>query len=810
MRQRQLTEWGPSNDSMASTPIFTNARPTLTPVVTPDSSTARVEYVIPQEDPQRPIDVDDEDVQDPFSGSIGSGQGLEEDEDEENSEKPSHPRRPLPPAVLDAYNSLIESLKQSTAMKAKPRQYETLGTFWVPQKNSVFSRLKPTAQQMYNPQIFYWDPDYIVSGGLNCPQCGANLKRHAYTRPRRVVDLKDCFYLVGHRHLCPSCTDKTSGKTTVTFSNWDPRIMAMLPEALHAEFPAYLSHRGAISKPVFDLMRTCFQYGFGSKQFSNSLQVLHRLSFDRLHLQYLDLVLQYAQEHRGNQNLEFTEFSAFDDPKGYSGFVPSSSWLRMMYDEYIEEHGAAMDQQAAMKDGRILAQDHSYKTTKQFIKINGESVFSATLTVTNDLGEIRVLAFVATSSHSEFEAALVKVEKNLTLYGLKQPEVIFTDNPHADKPFLQRIFPSLLQDVVPVETHPHLKPFPIPENFDIRVSNSAAAMEEALAKITQDIDLNDETSKLVVGLDAEWNVAYSTWVNIFQIRHFNGNLPAALIAFLANPHILKAGRNVNGDLTHLAKESKTGPFSGGVELAKLAKELGVIKDARAGLAELCAHVLGLKLEKPPDLQAGGEWDYTKLSERQKTYAALDVLASLRIYERLSTVQAPGKISETALPGTPVELHHADDKVIALGIISPQTTVLPNQLNLTKTRVRITVNEVLIPAALIKVASGVSESLESLGPVPFDIIYPRNHVFTCVPNEPPAPSLTSPEPSSDSMLEDSLSRLEQEVQNDPKFGEFLARSDDDTSDGLDWIDDGIEPSAEDSDTSETDEMALEET
>ncbi|KAJ7700207.1 hypothetical protein B0H16DRAFT_1835274 [Mycena metata] len=128
MRQRQLTEWGPSNDSMASTPIFTNARPTLTPVVTPDFSTARAEYVIPQEDPQRPIDVDDEDVQDPF-GSIGSGQGLEEDEDEENSEKPSHPRRPLPPAVLDAYNSLIESLKQSTTMKAKPRQYETLGTF---------------------------------------------------------------------------------------------------------------------------------------------------------------------------------------------------------------------------------------------------------------------------------------------------------------------------------------------------------------------------------------------------------------------------------------------------------------------------------------------------------------------------------------------------------------------------------------------------------------------------------------------------------------------------------------------------------
>jgi hypothetical protein len=211
--------------------------------------------------------------------------------------------------------------------------------------------------------------------------------------------------------------------------------MKALPAQLLDEFPAYLSHRGAMAKPVFEMMRTVFHYGLGSKQFSNSLQVLHRLHFDKLHAQYLDGVIAWAKAHPEkmpqDQPLVFTEFSSFDDPKGYSGFVPSSSWLRMMYDVYIEEHGAAMDQQAAMKSLRLGAIDHHYKTTKQIMKINGESVFAATLTLTNEYGEARVLAFVATSAHTEFESALQKVKQNLDLYGLSQPEAIFTDNPAA-------------------------------------------------------------------------------------------------------------------------------------------------------------------------------------------------------------------------------------------------------------------------------------------------------------------------------------------------------------------------------------------
>jgi hypothetical protein len=54
-------------------------------------------------------------------------------------------------------------------------------------------------------------------------------------------------------------------------------------------------------------------------------------------------------------------FSEFGDAQGYGGFVPSSSWLCMMYDHFIEDHGEQIDQRCAMCSADICAIDHSHK-----------------------------------------------------------------------------------------------------------------------------------------------------------------------------------------------------------------------------------------------------------------------------------------------------------------------------------------------------------------------------------------------------------------------------------------------------------------
>jgi len=167
------------------------------------------------------------------------------------------------------------------------------------------------------------------------------------------------------------------------------------------------------------------------------------------------------------------------------------------------------------------------------VKANGKTVFSATLTVTNEFGEIRVLAFVATKSHAQFESALLKMKESLDMYGHKQPQVFYTDNPSADKQFLEKVFPSLTKDVTPVEKYPTLRPMVLPDDVGVLTQSTASGIEEALAKITDDLDLEDETLRLVVGFDAEWNVdmvpgskakptaviqiAYGKWVHILQV-----------------------------------------------------------------------------------------------------------------------------------------------------------------------------------------------------------------------------------------------------------------------------------------------------
>jgi len=143
--------------------------------------------------------------------------------------------------------------------------------------------------------------------------------------------------MIGQRHRCPHCRNLKTNEHSVTFNSWDPRIVQKLPSALAAEFPACLSHHNAIADSVLALMCTCFQYGMGSKQFSNCLQVLHHRYFDTIHAQYLDGILSCKSD--SNPLSTYQPFGTFNDSHGYSGFVPSSKWLREMYDKVIEDHG---------------------------------------------------------------------------------------------------------------------------------------------------------------------------------------------------------------------------------------------------------------------------------------------------------------------------------------------------------------------------------------------------------------------------------------------------------------------------------------
>ena len=118
--------------------------------------------------------------------------------------------------------------------------------------------------------------------------------------------------------------------------------------------------------------------------------------------------------------------------------------------------------------------------------------------------------------------------------GTSSLRFFYTDNPAADKQFLESIFPSLLEDVVPVNKYPNLKPVNLPDDVYLDLQSSASGIEQALSKITDDLDMENDTPHLAVGFDAEWNVhlqtgsnaeptaiiqiAYRKWVHILQVQ----------------------------------------------------------------------------------------------------------------------------------------------------------------------------------------------------------------------------------------------------------------------------------------------------
>lgn len=199
--------------------------------------------------------------------------------------------------------------------------------------------------------------------GIPCPHCQHRLYRHSpISRPRRCIDFDSTFWMIGFRYRCLNCLHPKSQKKTVTFRSWDSRILAAMPQDIAEEFPARLSHRSAISKPLFHWLRSCFRNGMGAKQFSDALRVQHLLRYDMIQLQYL----RYLSSRKSNGSLAgriYQTFLPFGDtsPNGPCGFVPSATWLRDVYDNYIESKSHHINQHTSMLPANICAIDHSHK-----------------------------------------------------------------------------------------------------------------------------------------------------------------------------------------------------------------------------------------------------------------------------------------------------------------------------------------------------------------------------------------------------------------------------------------------------------------
>lgn len=125
-------------------------------------------------------------------------------------------------------------------------------------------------------------------------------------------------------------------------------------------------------------------------------------------------------------------------------------------------------------------------------------------TITNEYGEVRACHLVTTKGHAQTSLALYGVRDSLGDYGIRMPEVFYTDT-MSDKGLLEEVFPSLLEDVVPADKYGHLDKLEIPHDVRVYVKDGVSAIENTVQAIMDDLP-DDGTGEIVVGFDSEWNV----------------------------------------------------------------------------------------------------------------------------------------------------------------------------------------------------------------------------------------------------------------------------------------------------------------
>ncbi|KAG2208408.1 hypothetical protein INT45_006300 [Circinella minor] len=191
-------------------------------------------------------------------------------------------------AGIDVKKFQAHSIRAAEDGKQGPQEYDqNHNTFWIEPPSPYFALYSGPAnpKKLYYPRVFLWSPNRLVTTVLKCPDCRQKLNSKGFNtnpRPRRVVDIDSCFYVMSSRYRCTNKSCKTS------LNAHDNRIMEQLPLHLQAEFPAYLTHRSAVSKHLGDLLRIVMQNGMGVHQLQRALREFHTLRYARLHFQYLN------------------------------------------------------------------------------------------------------------------------------------------------------------------------------------------------------------------------------------------------------------------------------------------------------------------------------------------------------------------------------------------------------------------------------------------------------------------------------------------------------------------------------------------
>mmetsp|Transcript_29129 Transcript_29129/g.49666 ORF Transcript_29129/g.49666 Transcript_29129/m.49666 type:complete len:1097 (+) Transcript_29129:786-4076(+) len=356
-------------------------------------------------------------------------------------------------------------------------------------------------------------------------------------------------------------------------------------------------------------------------------------------------------------------FSDFCDKDFYDGKVPTGKYIKHVYALFHDTISEHLAKEVKKRPTKMLYWDVSYKIDKRMNHHKGEQIFKGLVTGMNELGEIRIQFHVFTDSHEQMEPALEAFNDTNTKLGMEGPQYFVTDNPKADALFFSTIFNTLHQQQQQLDDNPATSEIPsFEEEFYVRD-------EVKVLTTTQQTNLAitamwDVAEGKVVGLDAEWTVTKNRHghvthrgkvaliqlcyidkdekVTTLLIRTKNMNkLPYKLELLLTSSTFKLVGVNVSADLIKIGKDFDIRDINrvtqkdraNVVNLGLYARLRDIVQNGSVSLQQLCTLVLRTRIEKDTNIRISN-WDNHELTDEQVKYAALDAIASLKIFLKL--------------------------------------------------------------------------------------------------------------------------------------------------------------------------------
>lgn len=128
----------------------------------------------------------------------------------------------------------------------------------------------------------------------------------------------------------------------------------------------------------------------------------------------------------------------------------------------------------------------------------------------------------------------------------------------------------------------------------------------------------------------------STETSCFLFRLRENNCLQILKPLFENENILKIGLSLKDDFNAIHKQMDFNP-AGFVDLQPYVKQFGIEDNS---LSKIYAIIFNMRISKSQRLT---NWEADALTDKQKSYAALDAWAALRIYKELESIKSNNSI-----------------------------------------------------------------------------------------------------------------------------------------------------------------------